>query len=141
MPPTKGQNEQFQKLLDFAPELAAAMRFTVKAELINDDAPLIFGTKIVHFIRHGDGVHNAAQREWRKRPDWDGNSEPYTDDNDPDFKYLDPELNDLGKEQAAALKPRAATVKPKLMVVSPLKQPRKLASLHSKRSSMLVCLQ
>jgi broad specificity phosphatase PhoE len=119
---TKGQNEQFQKLLDCAPELQAAMRFSVKAELVADDAPLVPGTKLVHFIRHGDGAHNAAQREWRQRPDWDGNSEPYTEDNDPDFKYLDPELNELGKNQAAALQSRSALVKPKLMVVSALKR-------------------
>lgn len=122
MPATKGQNEQFQKLLDCSPEIRAAMRFSVKAELVADDALLVPGTKLVHFIRHGDGVHNAAQREWRERPDWDGTSEPYTDDTDPDFKYLDPELTDLGKGQAAALQPRSASVKPKLMVVSALKR-------------------
>lgn len=98
------------------------MRFSVKAELVADDAQLVPGTKVVHFIRHGDGVHNAAQREWRERPDWDGTSEPYTDDTDPDFKYLDPELTDLGKGQAAVLQPRSALVKPKLMVVSALKR-------------------
>jgi len=122
MPATKGQNEQFQELLNCAPEILDGMRFTVKAEMVEDDAPILLGTKIVHFIRHGDGVHNAAQREWRERPDWDGNSEPYTNDNDPTFKYLDPELTNLGKQQAAVLQPRAAKLEPKLMIVSPLKR-------------------
>lgn len=31
----------------------------------------------VHFIRHGEGHHNVVQREWRKKKDWDGYSEPY----------------------------------------------------------------
>lgn len=122
MPGTKGQNEQFEKLLDCAKEIMDSMRFTVKAEIVPDDAPHVPGTKKVHFIRHGDGVHNAAQRVWRERPDWDGDSEPYTEDNDPNFKYKDPELNDLGKEQAAALRSRSVTVNPKLMLVSTLKR-------------------
>lgn len=33
------------------------------------------GSKLVHFIRHGEGTHNVAQREWRERPEWDGKSE------------------------------------------------------------------
>jgi len=98
------------------------MRFIVKAEIVQDDAPILPGTKKVHFIRHGDGAHNAAQREWRERPGWDGKSEPYTDDNDPTFKYLDPELTELGKEQAAVLQPRSEKLAPQLMVVSPLKR-------------------
>lgn len=33
------------------------------------------GAKLVHFIRHGEGTHNVAQREWRADPQWDGKSE------------------------------------------------------------------
>ena len=36
------------------------------------------GAKLIHFIRHGEGFHNVAQREWRADPNWDGTSEPYT---------------------------------------------------------------
>jgi hypothetical protein len=40
----------------------------------------------VHFIRHGEGHHNAAQREWRARAGWDGVSEPYTLDTDAEHR-------------------------------------------------------
>lgn len=48
--------------------------------------------KVIHFIRHGEGDHNVAQREWRTDPAWDGKSDPYTFDRDPTFKFLDPGL-------------------------------------------------
>jgi len=57
--------------------------------------------KMVLLIRHGEGAHNVAQREWRNA----GKAgEPYTVDNDPDGLLRDAELTALGREQAAALK-------------------------------------
>ena len=32
-------------------------------------------TKTLYLIRHGEGYHNVAQREWRAQPDWDGVSD------------------------------------------------------------------
>ncbi|CAD7932658.1 unnamed protein product [Amoebophrya sp. A120] len=66
---------------------------------------------IVHFIRHGEGLHNVAQREWRNRRNfgvnrnekWDGVSEPYTIDNDPQYVFLDAKLTNTGKQQAMDL--------------------------------------
>ena len=58
-------------------------RGSVKARLVADDCEVPAGSKKVHLIRHGEGVHNVAQREWRSRPEYDGRSEPYTVDNDP----------------------------------------------------------
>ena len=56
---------------------------------------------------HGEGFHNVAQREWRTDPNWDGNSEPYTIDNDPDGRCMDAELNEKGRAQAVALQEQA----------------------------------
>ena len=27
------------------------------------------GAKLCHFIRHGEGIHNVAQRDWRSNPE------------------------------------------------------------------------
>ena len=75
------------------------------------------GAKLVHFIRHGEGHHNVAQREWRADPAWDGKTEPYTLETDPDMKYVDAELNDKGRGQAQDLTSRTEpTLRPQLMV-------------------------
>mmetsp|Transcript_97242 Transcript_97242/g.208603 ORF Transcript_97242/g.208603 Transcript_97242/m.208603 type:complete len:314 (+) Transcript_97242:30-971(+) len=115
-------------------EVAAGLAVEVRCRLVADDARLPeeatagVTTKIVHFIRHGEGYHNVAQREWRGSPDWDGKSEPYTIDNDPaPHRYLDPELTATGIEQAVALRPRAADVMKAspplgLLVVSPMRR-------------------
>ena len=81
------------------------------------------GAKLVHFIRHGEGFHNVAQREWRTDPNWDGNSEPYTIDNDPDGRYMDAELNEKGRAQAVALQEQTeSALKPALLVLSPMRR-------------------
>lgn len=59
--------------------------------------------KKVYFVRHGEALHNVAQREWRSQPDWDGVSDPYTFPNDPEFKYIDPVLTEEGERQAKEL--------------------------------------
>ena len=51
-------------------------RAAVKARLVADDCAVPAGAKKLHLIRHGEGVHNVAQREWRSRDDYDGRSEP-----------------------------------------------------------------
>lgn len=50
----------------------------------------------MHFVRHGEGYHNVAQREWRQasKP-----GEPYTIDTDPEFKFIDALLTPAGVEQ------------------------------------------
>jgi broad specificity phosphatase PhoE len=80
------------------------------------------GAKLVHFIRHGEGFHNVAQREWRADPMWDGKSEPYTIDNDPTWKYVDAELNEKGKDQAVSLQEQTQALRPQLLVVSPMRR-------------------
>jgi len=71
----------------------------VKARIckVSDTPSSSSDDKIVHFIRHGEGLHNAAQKEWynAKKP-----GEPYTLDHDPSFHYLDAKLTPLGEEQA-----------------------------------------
>ena len=65
---------------------------------VADDAPVdkTRGQKKVHFVRHGEGYHNVAQREWRQasKP-----GEPYTIDTDPEFKFIDALLTPAGVEQ------------------------------------------
>lgn len=81
------------------------------------------GSKLIHFIRHGEGHHNVAQREWRAAKGWDGTSEPYTMDNDPNWTYVDAELNDKGIGQAEALVAvTEPALKPELLVVSPMRR-------------------
>lgn len=78
--------------------------------------------KKVHLIRHGEGAHNVAQREWRAQPDWDGVSEPYTMVTDPGMRYLDPELTALGVSQARDLQRRTAPLAPEVLVLSPMRR-------------------
>ncbi|CAD7965114.1 unnamed protein product [Amoebophrya sp. A25] len=97
--------------------------------------------KVVHFIRHGEGNHNVAQREWRARKDfgaykseaWDRLSEPYTIDNDPKYRFIDAQLTAAGQAQAEALRdPLAKTnwqahvdfalPEVELLLVSPLRR-------------------
>merc|ERR1719473_311219 len=75
--------------------------------------------KLCHFIRHGEGIHNVAQRQWRARNDWDHLSEPYTVDNDAKFFYIDAELTSKGQEQALALQ---SNLSPDLLIVSPMRR-------------------
>ena len=75
-----------------------------------DDMVPAAGAKLVYFIRHGEGTHNLAQREWRSSPGWDGASEPYTLDTDPDMRYIDAELNDTGKAQVTPCNAREPAV-------------------------------
>lgn len=110
------------ELRALAPATASSMSCVVHCELVADDAPTPAGGKKCFFIRHGEGYHNVAQREWRAGPSWDGVTEPYTIDNDPSYKYLDPSLTEKGVGQAEALKPRATALAPGLMVVSPLRR-------------------
>ena len=63
-----------------------------------------------------------AQREWRANPEWDGSSEPYTLDTDPQLGFVDAELNDKGKGQATDLQPRTAALAPALLVVTPMRR-------------------
>ena len=60
-------------------------------------------TKRIHFIRHGEGYHNVAQREWRQKSDYTPGTEPYTIDNDPKYTYIDALLTPKGEEQAVSL--------------------------------------
>eukprot|EP00658_Telonema_sp_P-2_P033896 TRINITY_DN24792_c0_g2_i1.p1 TRINITY_DN24792_c0_g2~~TRINITY_DN24792_c0_g2_i1.p1 ORF type:complete len:256 (-),score=71.26 TRINITY_DN24792_c0_g2_i1:110-877(-) len=93
--------------------------YTVTATLAPDDATIPVGFKKVHLIRHGEGEHNVAQREWRAagKP-----GEPYTPDNDPDGVFNDAQLTLVGVQQAEALQPRAASLRPELMIVSPMRR-------------------
>jgi broad specificity phosphatase PhoE len=111
-----------------APTIAATMAMTVNSVGVADDAPAE-GGKIIYFIRHGEGFHNVAQREWRADPSWDGSvatpTEPYTIDNDPNYKFMDAELTPKGISEAEQLQARVALMKegiPELMVVSPLRR-------------------
>lgn len=111
-------------LRTYSTEVVATMSGgKVRCKAAQLDAPVSDGAKLVHFIRHGEGYHNVAQREWRNDPSWDGKSEPYTKDNDPNWRYVDAELNDKGRGQAVALqKQTEPMLKPELMVVSPMRR-------------------
>ena len=78
--------------------------------------------QLVHFIRHGEGAHNVAQREWRADPQWDGSSEPYTLDTDPDYRFHDAVLTPTGEAQARELQARTQALAPELLVVSPMRR-------------------
>ena len=75
--------------------------------------------KVVHFVRHGEGYHNRAQREWRNKPDYDGKSEPYSYDLDPDFKFIDPSLTEIGIKEAQDLDKVTSELTVDLIVTSP----------------------
>ena len=98
-------------------------RNRILARLVEDDAPIPPGSKKVQFIRHGEGYHNVAQREWRSRPGWEGSTEPYTVDTDPGGRYVDALLTEEGEAQARALQARTTrTAAPQLLVVSPMRR-------------------
>jgi len=92
------------------------------AEELKDPSKLAVGSKLCHFIRHGEGEHNVAQREWRSDPKWDGTSEPYTLDTDLDLRYLDAKLTEKGLGEARALQNATAALKTQLLVVSPMRR-------------------
>ena len=54
--------------------------------------------KLIHFVRHGEGFHNVAQREYRARPEYDGVGEPYTIETDPEWKHRDALLTEKGMD-------------------------------------------
>lgn len=130
-----------------AAQIAASMSIEVDCCLVSDDASLPEGesAKKVHFIRHGEGHHNVVQREWRARTDWDGNSEPYTLDTDPDFKYMDPVLTEKGTMQAEALQARTSAFMPELLVVSPMRRATQTGlvafSLHVEKGLKVVACE
>ena len=105
-----------------AAKIQSEMGLTVTASVVADDAEIPAGSKKVHFIRHGEGHHNVAQREWRAKPDWDGTSEPYTIDNDPEYSYGDALLTDKGESEARLLQERTQRLSPTLLVVSPMRR-------------------
>jgi len=76
-------------------------------------------TKLVYLIRHGEGFHNLAQREWQEAKK---SGEPYTLDTDPEFRYMDPSLTPTGEAQASSLRDEAAKTKVDLYVTSPFKR-------------------
>lgn len=76
-------------------------------------------TKLVYFIRHGEGFHNKAQQEWREAKKA---GEPYTLDTDPAFRYMDPSLTPTGEAQASSLREEAAKTEVDLFITSPFKR-------------------
>ena len=120
-------SENVAHLRRVAPAVAQSLAPVRMRARIVEDTAYVQGphVKIIHWIRHGEGTHNVAQREWRANPAWDGHSEPYTIDNDPGppFKYGDAELTELGVAQAKSLVDRTmAMPAPELLVVSPLRR-------------------
>ncbi|CAE7610321.1 PGM [Symbiodinium natans] len=113
--------------------LRASLGFRARLVAAADGATPPEGAKKVHFIRHGEGFHNVAQREWRAKPDWDGKSEPYTLDQDPDGKFEDPLLTPKGEGQAKDLQPRVASLAPELLVVSPMRRATQTALIAFER--------
>lgn len=78
--------------------------------------------KIIHFVRHGEGYHNKAQREWRAKQDYDGSSSPYSFDIDQEFKFLDPKLTEVGTKQAEELEKITKLLKVDIIITSPLQR-------------------
>ncbi|OLP80076.1 Phosphomutase-like protein 3 [Symbiodinium microadriaticum] len=109
-------------LRDAGKALRASLGFTAQLLAAGDEGPPPEGCKKIYFIRHGEGYHNVAQREWRAKADWDGKTEPYTLDQDPEGKFEDPLLTPKGEGQAKELQPRAAALAPELLVVSPMRR-------------------
>ena len=110
-------------LRNAAPTVAASMNKTIRAVRVAHDVPVPPVAKKIHFIRHGEGHHNVAQREWRANPAWNGMSEPYTIDNDPTHRYVDAELTAKGEAEARALQEiTEPALKPEVMIVSPMRR-------------------
>ena len=62
---TKDASGALAELKAAALKLRPTMPFSVRATRVADDAPVSGANqKKVHFIRHGQGFHNVAQREW-----------------------------------------------------------------------------
>ena len=115
-------DENLRAVRAVADRIASEMGVTVTATVVPDDAEVPPGCKKVHFIRHGEGHHNVVQREWRERADWDGASEPYTLDTDPEYRFVDALLTEKGEAEARALQARTRLFTPQLLVVSPLRR-------------------
>ena len=116
-------SEHAAALAAIAPSVQAALPFTLSCELVDDNFAPGPNEKRVHFVRHGEGTHNVVQREWRAKPGWDGTTEPYTIDNDPEYKFGDAQLTAVGTEQAQALRARtAALADVEVLVVSPMRR-------------------
>ena len=116
-------SEHAAALAAIAPSVQAALPFTLSCELVDDNFSPGPSEKRVHFVRHGEGTHNVVQREWRAKPGWDGTTEPYTIDNDPEYKFGDAQLTAVGTEQAQALRARtAALADVEVLVVSPMRR-------------------
>ena len=98
------------------------MSIKVSSTAVADGAPPPASGKTVYWIRHGEGHHNVAQREWRADPQWDGVSEPYTLDNDGGMRYADATLTPKGEEQARSLQQQVAGLAPELLIVSPMRR-------------------
>jgi broad specificity phosphatase PhoE len=122
------EKSEVQQNMEALRACAAGVMATMKNRVKCTKAPegcveAAAGTKLCHFIRHGEGFHNVAQREWRSKPDWDGASEPYTLDTDPSLSFADAELNEKGKGQAVELQQKTEPhLKPQLLVVSPMRR-------------------
>ena len=93
-------DENLRAVRAVADRIASEMGVTVTATVVPDDAEVPPGCKKVHFIRHGEGHHNVVQREWRARAGWDGASEPYTLDTDPEYRFVDALLTEKGEAEA-----------------------------------------
>lgn len=89
---------------------------------IDKDRILAENEKVVHFIRHGEGFHNKAQREWRQKPDYDGKTDPYQYPLDQALKYMDPELTPVGLKQAQDLNSVTRALKVEVVITSPLRR-------------------
>ena len=102
-------------------KLLGTLGATARGRLVADDYAPAATEKLVFFIRHGEGRHNVAQRDWRAAKKA---GEPYTVDNDPDFGYVDAELTEVGAKQAEALRPRFARLEEPLdlIVTSPMRR-------------------
>ena len=94
--------------------LLGTLGATARGRLVADDYAPAPSEKLVFFIRHGEGRHNVAQRDWRAAKKA---GEPYTVDNDPDFGYVDAELTEVGRKQAEALRPRFALLEEPLDLI------------------------
>ena len=115
--------QNMAELRSYAGDVAAQMGRVIKAVRVAHDAPIPPGAKKVHFIRHGEGHHNVAQREWRASPTWDGVTEPYTPDNDAELRYVDALLTEKGEGEARALQEQTEPhLRPQLLIVSPLRR-------------------
>lgn len=122
LPHEKGVSEVQKKLQSIFAERAKKNKVPGVALLWGPDEAALPppGWKRVSFIRHGEGHHNLAQAQWHRagKP-----GEPYTMDNDPEFRLMDPELTTLGQDQAVELRSRAANLEDvELIVVSPMRR-------------------